>query len=101
MARTHAVYMSCPQCGDEIEVELEVSGRHIRATRDSPEEWPEIVPLSDIACPSGCVLSQDEIEIIDARAVERASEDIAEAIHEDEDDEDEGDWYDCDPLDED
>ena len=80
-ASGEAVILSieCPRCGAEIQdIEVGISGRHIRAMWSewdggSPEEWPEIEILTELACPEGCVLEPDVLRAMEQAVIDKAA----------------------------
>ena len=73
---TTTLYVSklvCPVCGADMpDAQVEVFGRKRRATRFSPEEWPDIwVNEDSIRCEeNGCVLDPAEVGMLEGRAID-------------------------------
>lgn len=80
--RTHTVSIDCPLCATEIEVAVSSYGQHYKATRDSPEEWPELYVESDLSCPSGCVWTALETIGLEQEAISKANDDMLEWLDE-------------------
>lgn len=69
------------QCGSEVEVEISVSGRFIRASWAGPAESPEaeVVFLNDARCNYGHELSDAEQESLRETATEDFLAEFADA----------------------